>query len=274
MTHSSHHSYYVDEAGDGVLFGKMGRDRLLDSDAPQFFMMGMIECRDAESLGQALEGYRKQILTNPLFSGIKSLSPDAKKTDLCFHANDDHAEIRSRVFEFLDSLDFRFSAVIKDMRVVRDYVQHRNQMDSEYRYHPNELYDLTVRILFKQRLHKEDHYRVVFARRGHADRTQALRAHLEKTRQRFLREHRIDHDPELLLEPAYPHEVPCLQIADYCLWALQRCYEKHEDRFLRVIWSKVAAIHDVDDPDGKRYGTYLTRKRPMPDPEQIKNRRI
>ena len=33
-------TYYVDEAGDGVLFGPMGRDRLQDENAPQFFMLG------------------------------------------------------------------------------------------------------------------------------------------------------------------------------------------------------------------------------------------
>ena len=237
-------------------------------------MMGMIECKDAVSLGVELECFRQDILANPLFSGIKSLTPSAKNTHLCFHAKDDHAEIRSRVFEFISQLDFRFSAVIKDMRAVREYVRRRNEMESGYRYHPNELYDLTVRILFKQRLHKEDGYLIVFARRGHADRTEALQAQLERTRQRFLKENRIDHEPDLLLHPAYPREEPCLQIADYCLWALQRCYEKHEDRFLKAIWPKVAAIHDVDDPDGKRYGTYLTRKRPVPDPGQIKSRRI
>jgi len=35
-------TYYVDEAGDGVLFGPMGRDRLADADAPRFFMLGMV----------------------------------------------------------------------------------------------------------------------------------------------------------------------------------------------------------------------------------------
>jgi hypothetical protein len=41
-----------------------------------------------------------------------------------------------------------------------------------------------------------------------------------------------------------------------------------------AIWSKVSLIRDVDDPAGKAYGAYLTRKTPPPDPEKIKSRRI
>lgn len=73
---------------------------------------------------------------------------------------------------------------------------------------------------------------------------------------------------------SYPREQPCLQIADYCLWALQRCYERQEARFLNAIWEKVSLIRDMDDPNSKEYGTFLTRKGAPPDPEKIKCRWI
>jgi len=129
-------------------------------------------------------------------------------------------------------------------------------------------------LLFKQQLHKHDHHRIVFARRGKSDRTEALEEQLRKTRRQHLTEQELEHETELEIVPAYPWEEPCLQIADYCLWALQRCYEKHEPRFLNAIWSKVSLVHDVDDPDGKSYGNYLTRKKAPPDLEKIKNRWI
>ncbi len=78
----------------------------------------------------------------------------------------------------------------------------------------------------------------------------------------------------LEIVPAYPWEQPVLQIADYCLWALQRCYEKHEARFLNAIWPKVSVIHDVDDPTCPGYGVYLSRKGSPPEPEKIKSRWI
>ncbi len=147
-------------------------------------------------------------------------------------------------------------------------------MHADYRYRPNELYDLTVRMLFKQRLHTQDHYRITFARRGKSDRTKSLKEQLEHTRQAFLLKHGLQHEPTLEIVPAYPWDQPCLQIADYCLWALQRCYERHEPRFLHALWPKVSLIHDVDDPLGKKYGTYLSRETPPPDPEKIKCRWI
>jgi hypothetical protein len=151
-------TYDVDEAGDGVLFGPQGRDRLQDEDAPQFFMLGMVRCPDEAGVAGPLGELRAALQKNPLYATIHSLRPQEQKTARAFHAKDDHAEIRSKVFELLVTLDFKFYAVVKDMRAVRDYVERRNRMDSTYRYHPNELYDLTVRMLFRQRLHKEDHY--------------------------------------------------------------------------------------------------------------------
>lgn len=59
-----------------------------------------------------------------------------------------------------------------------------------------------------------------------------------------------------------------------CLWAVQRCYEKQESRFLNALWPKVSLIHDVDDRTGADYGRYLTRKDQPPDPEEIKSRWI
>ena len=267
-------TYYVDEAGDGVLFGRRGRNRLLDADAHRFFMLGMVRCDNDEEIGSTLSALRRDLMGHALYASIPSMQPEAGKTARAFHAKDDHSEIRAKVMELLLRLDFKFSAVVKDMRVVRRYVMDRNRMHAHYHYHPNELYDLTVRMLFKERLHKEDRCRIVFARRGRSDRTKALQEQLSETRRKFLGGKQTDGETVLQVSPAYPWEAPCLQVADYCLWALQRCYERHEARFINALWPKVSLIHDVDDPHGKAYGTYLSRRGAPPDPEQIKNRRI
>ncbi|MEX0290144.1 MAG: DUF3800 domain-containing protein [Flavobacteriaceae bacterium] len=268
-------TYYVDEAGDGVLFARKGRLIINEPEARRFFILGMIRCAVDLDAEQKLEALRQSLLANPLYSGIASMAPEAKKTARFFHAKDDHNEVRARVYELLVKLDFKFFAVIKDMRQVLEYVKTRNQIDANYKYRPNELYDLTTRMLFKQRLHKQSTYRVTFARRGKSDRTKALKDQLTKARERFIEEHSLElENAHMEICPSYPWQSKCLQIADYALWALQRCYEKGEDRFLKAIWSKVSLIHDVDDPEGKSYGTYLTRNSPLPDVQKIKNRRI
>lgn len=267
-------TYFVDEAGDGILFGRKGRERLSDPDAPRFFMLGMVQCECEPDVTDALEQLRSDLLSRPLYSGIPSMQENAGKTAKHFHAKDDHAEVRAKVFERLCELDFRFFAIIKDMREVRRYVRERNRLHASYRYKPDELYDLTARMLFKQRLHKEDRYRIVFARRGKKDRTRRLMTELKSTRQRFLDENGFMSDAELEILPAYPWDSPCLQVADYCLWALQRCYERHEARFIQAIWDKVSLIHDADDPEGEKYGTFLSKKKAPPNPQQIKTRWI
>ena len=41
-----------------------------------------------------------------------------------------------------------------------------------------------------------------------------------------------------------------------------------------VLGNHHAFIHDVDDPDGRNYGSYLTRRKPLPDPAKRKARWI
>lgn len=265
-------SYYVDEAGDGVLFGPKGRSRLDDPDARRYFMLGKVTCAEPNVIEAQLQQLRHQLYSHPLLQGIYSMKPEAQKTFRSFHAKDDHSDVRLKVFEALLSLDFKFYAVVKDMRKVLAYVQSRNQGSPTYRYQPNELYDFTVRHLFKNRLHKDDKYRIIFARRGNSDRTSAIKNQLELARSEFLASKGISSSSQVDIRPAYPWEQPCLQLADYCLWALQRCYESHEDRFIRAIWHKVSLVHDMDDPEDGRYGTFLTRRGPPPDPQKIKSR--
>jgi len=104
--------------------------------------------------------------------------------------------------------------------------------------------------------------------------TDALREQLRLTRERFLRElSRATEETALEVIPAYPHESPGLQVADYCLWALQRLFEKEEDRYVQMLWPKVALIHDVDDTCQNRYGCYYNKRKPLTLAD-IKNRQV
>ena len=105
--------FFVDEAGDGVLFGPQGRSRLNDHDAMRFFMLGKVSIADEAMVADSLSDLRARLLANPLYSSIHSLRPAANKTAVFFHAKDDHPEIRSKVFELLIDMDFKFYAVEK-----------------------------------------------------------------------------------------------------------------------------------------------------------------
>jgi hypothetical protein len=165
--------YFVDEAGDGTLFDERGRILVGQPGCSRFFMLGLLDVPDLDLLAGELDELRKRLLTDPYFKGIPSMQPEARKTALAFHAKDDLPEVRREVFQLLLRHHLRFFAVVRDKRNLVEYVRQRNERDATYRYHPNELYDYMVRRLFKTLLHKDDEYRVYFARRGGSDRTQA-----------------------------------------------------------------------------------------------------
>ncbi len=54
-----------------------------------------------------------------------------------------------------------------------------------------------------------------------------------------------------------------LQAVDYYLWALQRFYERGEERFLDLIWLQVGEIHDLDKLENGRRGIFYTKQKPL-----------
>ena len=124
-----------------------------------------------------------------------------------------------------------------------------------------------------KKLHTRPTFDVVFASRGKA-RTQALRAHLLKAKAASRKAAGTYPDAAIHVRAMPSHQHAGLQVADYCLWALQRLFTKGEDRFLSLIWPKVGLIVDADDTSEKPYGTYHTRKRPPLNAQKIKSRKV
>jgi hypothetical protein len=48
-------TYYVDETGDGVLFGHKGRILLSEPNPQRFFMLGMIRCEDDTKANKSIK---------------------------------------------------------------------------------------------------------------------------------------------------------------------------------------------------------------------------
>lgn len=255
--------YFVDESGDGVLFDRKGRVILANKGCPQNFILGLLDVKDPISLATELGRLRESLLADPYLSGVPSMSPEAGKTAKAFHAKDDVPEVRREVFSLLMDHEVSFTAIVKNMKATLSYVRQRNQVEPLYQYHPDELYDHMARRLFRQRLHKNEEYFIFFARRGQSNRTRALAENIERARDEFLQKKGFKSTSKITVRSAYAFEQPCLQAVDYFLWALQRMYEKGEDRYLRFIWPKVSLIHDVDDIREKDYGIYYSQRKPL-----------
>jgi hypothetical protein len=255
--------YFVDEAGDSTLFNRRGRIIVGTEGCSRFFILGLADIPDPVTLGREMEALRARLLADPYFKGVPSMQPQARKTALAFHAKDDLPEVRREVFSLLLRHQMHFFAVVRDKLKVVEYVRQRNEREPSYRYNPNELYDYLVRRLFRDRLHKDDEYEIFFAKRGKSDRTKALLEALQAARNRFSQRWGIVSEAPIHVFPTAPPKCPGLQAADYFLWALQRLYERHEERFVALLWPLVSLVHDVDDTREARYGVYYTNKKPL-----------
>jgi len=256
--------YFVDEGGDSTLFAKKGRVIIDTPGCSRFFMLGLLDVPDPVGLQHAFDDLRARLMSDPYFRDVPSMQPDGRKTALAFHAKDDVPEVRREVFSLLRSTDgLRFFAVVADKWRVLDYVRQQNERNPAYHYHPNELYDYLVRRLFKNLLHKDGGYEIVFSKRGAANRTAALRQALETAREHFTRQWNITSDAPMQVSAATPAKQAGLQAVDYFTWTVQRLYEKGEDRYLIYLWPAVHLVQDVDDKRKAGYGVYYTQKKPL-----------
>jgi len=255
--------YYVDEAGDGNIFDKKGRVLIGQEGCSKYFILGVLDFNNMEILANELSELHRNLLMDPYFSKVPSMLPSNRKTYYFFHATDDLPEVRREVFSVIRKYDPRFMAVVRNKARVLDYIQRRTKQDAYYHYHPNELYDFMVRILFKNLLHKEDEYHITFSNRGKQDRTRYLKAALMRTQHRYVQQTQTANASILNVYPKNSRNCIPLQVVDYFLWSLQRFYEKHEDRYLNYVWPSIKLVHDLDDNRKTDYGFYYTQKKPL-----------
>ena len=257
-------NYFLDESGDGVLFDAQGRSLLTQATVPKHFILGMLEVAQPEALATELTALRQELLKDPYFKNVPSMQIHAGKTGKMFHAKDDVPEVRREVFRLLQRHAIKFYAVVRDMRAVLTYELERRRRDETYRYRPDGLYDSTVSRLFKERLHSYDQCNILFAKHGQSDRTQALEQALLRARQRFELQWSRPVTTQIQVAVKGSASEPCLQAADYLLWALQRYFRLGDRNSIEYMWDKVSLVHAVDELDLAPYGNYYTKKKPLP----------
>jgi hypothetical protein len=117
--------------------------------------------------------------------------------------------------------------------------------------------------MFTGRLHKANEYNIFFAKRGSSDRTKALEEVVEAARRNSKVKGKVDSVAIMNVNSTTPREHYALQAADYFLWALQRFYERREDRYLNYIKPSISTILDIDDKRKSQAGVYYSREYPI-----------
>lgn len=255
--------YFVDEAGDPTLFNCKGQLIIGNDGCSRYFMLGKLDIDEPETLAEELNALRRELLADPYFKSVPSMQPENRKTALAFHAKDDVAEVRREVYSLLRKKRVRFYAVVRDKSNLATFVQQQNVRDASYRYSQNEQYDILVKELFSKLHHMADDVRICFAMRGNKSRNAAFRTALEQAAAAFARSFGFTHPAKNDVLSSIPPNCVGLQAIDYYLWALQRFYERGEERFLDLIWPQVGEIHDLDRLENGRRGVFYTKQKPL-----------
>lgn len=256
--------YFVDEGGDSTLFASKGKVIVETPGRSRFFMLGLLDVQDPAELQRPFNDVRTRLMNDPYFKDVPSMQANGQKTARAFHAKDDLPEVRKEVLTLLRNADgLRYFAVVADKWRVLEYVRQQNERNPAYRYHPNELYDYLTRRLFKNLLHKDAGYEIVFSKRGKSDRTAALHHALEAARERFAKQWNVVSNAPMQVLAGTPSACAGLQAVDYFTWALQRLYEKGEDRYVSFLWSAFRLVQDINDNREAGYGVYYTQKKPL-----------
>jgi hypothetical protein len=152
--------------------------------------------------------------------------------DTVFHASDDAQAVRDEVFATLDPLHLRIDATVLEKRKAQPHLQSEQK-----------LYKMAWYL----------HLKWVAPRIAQAgDRLFVAAASIGTKRKRGLF-HAAVHDVVFQVSPGVSYRVafwpsesdPCLQVADYCTWAIQRKWESSDLRSYALIQPKVATEYDI-----------------------------
>ncbi len=248
--------YFVDEAGDTTLFGRHGKELLGTETVSRFFMVARLDVQDVQALEADMAALRAELLSDPLLKAVPSMQASSGKTALYFHAKDDVPEVRHAVFKLLLRHELRISVVVKEKQVLLAEVRLREAAEPTYRYKADghELYDDLIAKLFNRFGEFGVARHVTFAVRGNKQRTAALNTVLDHIDTSFAEDFGFAPHGHTTVRSSYPSQSAGLQACDYLLWALQRFYERHDDRFLNAMWPKFLRVLDLDAPAPKTKG--------------------
>jgi hypothetical protein len=252
----THRKYFVDEAGDTTLFGRHGKVLIGTEAVSRFFIVGRLEVDDADALEADVAALRAELLADPLLQAVPSMKVDAGKTALFFHAKDDVPEVRHAVFKLLMKHDLRMSAVVKEKHHLLADVRGHEAANPSYRYKADghEIYDDLIARLFGRFGEFGVKREIMFAVRGSKPRTAALKAVLDDIDKGFESSFGFAPHGHTTVVSSYPAKSAGLQACDYLLWALQRFYERNEERYLHALWPKFVRVLDLDAPAPKTKG--------------------
>ncbi len=211
---------YADEAGNFDFSNKPGASR--------YFILTTVLIEDHQIESELLDLRRELVWENHNLPGP-------------FHATTDQQVVRDRVFELLSNYDFRVDATIleKSKAVPRSRPTEEAFYKLAWFYH--------MKYVANRVATPVDDLFVIAASIGERRKLAGFRFGVQDVVKRTSWSQTIRVD-------MWPFAVePCLQIADYCCWAIQRKWEGGDDRSYRLIQDRIRSEYDLFQRGTRHY---------------------
>ncbi len=194
---------------------------------------------------------KKQVGEDKYLAAIPSVAKSLKY----FHAKDDCAEVRHMVYKAIQPLKFHSEFIVAR--------KEQNRFEKSHLGKENIFYNDLVTQPFVTRTHVSQASKIYFAVRGNKLRQAPLSDAIQTAKLTFERQYETKVNSIVDVYPQTMTGEPCLQVADYMLWALQRAYTHGEMRYYNYIQNKVSFIWDIYDSKLPRKANRYHKKNPF-----------
>lgn len=150
-----------------------------------------------------------------------------------FHATEDVNSVRAEVYDFLRRFDFRVDVTLLEKSKAQP--QTRSSPEVFYKYAWYYHFKHNAPAILAGRTEVSITAASLGTKKGQAVYTAAVNNVLQQVIQR---QQWATFFPRSIAEP-------CLQIADYCAWAIQRKWERGDDKWYKLIEDKIASEYDL-----------------------------
>jgi hypothetical protein len=256
---------FLDEAGDTTFYGK-GKTPILGSEGvSKCFILGMLKIKEPlPEVRQKVINLQNNIASDPYFVDVPSIKKKVNRGCYFIHAKDDLPEVRKMVFEFINSIECSFEAVV-GRKIYSLYQNKHNGKEVEF-------YADMLSHLLKNKLNKYEELVLNISNRGkcttHANLQKGLEKALSVSTKKYPEKQNNCH---IVFNVQYPSREPLLNIADYLCWSVQRVFERGETRYYDFVSDKISLVIDLFDTDNYANSeNYYTKRKKLSKQNHLK----